>query len=319
MSAPRVHCIVVNYRTPALTEECLASLALERRNALPSLRASVVDNASGDGSVERLGAAIAREGWSDWVALSASPSNGGFAAGNNFALRALLPAQPAPDYLYLLNPDARALPGAVEALVEFLEAHPSAGIAGSRILDDRARLQHSAFRFPNVWDEFARGIELAWVDRFLAARLTTLPATDVPVRCDWVSGAALMLRRQVLERVGLMDEGYFLDYEETDLCHAAQTLGLECWFVPDSRVIHRVAQAKQAATTSPRRPPYWFESRRRYFVKNRGRSYAMLADLAHLSGHLALRARRLLQGRPTESPPGFVVDFLRHSALHRGL
>lgn len=319
MTAQRVHCIVVNYRTPALAEICLTSLADERRSSLPSLRVTIVDNASGDGSVEHLEAVIARENWGDWVTLRASSRNGGFAAGNNIALRECLSAPSPAEYVYLLNPDARVLPGAIDALVRFLEAHPSAGIAGSRISDDSDRLQHSAFRFPNAWDEFARGLQLAAVDRLLSTRLTTFAPTQAPTRCDWASGAALMIRHQVFERVGLMDEGYFLDYEETDFCHAARARGFECWFVPQSRVIHLVAQAKRAATASPRQPAYWFESRRRYFIKNHGRSYAMFADLAWLAGHLGLRVRRLLQGRAAAVPPRFLRDFVDHSAIHRGL
>ena len=315
----RVHCIVVNYRTPALAEACLASLAEERRTHVANLRATVVDNASGDGSAERLAAVIARERWGDWVALRASARNGGFAAGNNIAIRELLHAQPPPDFVYLLNPDARVLPGAVDALVQFLEQHPNAGIAGSRICDDQGRLQHSAFRFPNAWDEFARGIQLGVIDRLVATRLTTFEPASAPTRCDWASGAALMIRGEVLQRVGLMDEGYFLDYEETDFCQAARACGFECWFVPESGVIHHVAQAKRAARASPRQPSYWFESRRRYFIKNHGRGYAMLADLAWLAGHLGLRARRLFLRRSTSLPPRFLSDFLHHSAIHRSL
>jgi N-acetylglucosaminyl-diphospho-decaprenol L-rhamnosyltransferase len=318
MSSPRIHCIVVNYRTPALAVECLASLAAERQRGV-RLDATVVDNASGDGSIELISAAIARAGWGEWAALRASLRNGGFAAGNNVALKDVLRASPAPDFIYLLNPDARARPGAIEALVAFLETQPRAGIAGSRILDEAGEFQHSAFRFPNAWDEFARGIQLRLVDDLLRDRVVPLPPTDRPVRCDWVSGASMLIRYEVLTQIGLWDEGYFLDYEETDFCWAARAHGFECWHVPASEVIHRVAQAKSAAATSPRQPQYWFESRRRFLVKNHGRAYATLADLAWLSGHLMLRARRLLQRRATMLPPRLLSDFVRHSALFRGL
>jgi len=317
MSPPLVHCIVVNFRTPALAVECLASLAIERQRGV-RLDATVVDNASGDGSIELISAAIVREGWGDWAVLRPSPRNGGFAAGNNVALKDLLQASPPPEFVYLLNPDARAKPRAIETLVAFLDAKPRAGIAGSRIVDEAGRFQHSAFRFPNAWDEFARGIQLRVVDELLRDRLTLLPTTDQPVRCDWVSGAAMLIRHEVLRQIGLWDEGYFLDYEETDFCWAARTRGFECWYVPASEVIHRVAQAKSLAATSPRQPQYWFDSRRRFLIKNRGRAYAALADLAWLSGHLMLRARRLAQRRPTDLPPRLLSDFVRNSALFRG-
>jgi hypothetical protein len=318
VTARRVHCIVVNYRTPALAVECLESLAGERERGVP-LAATVVDNASRDGSLERIAAAIARSGWSEWATLRASPRNGGFAAGNNLALAELLQAESPAEFVYLINPDARVQPGAIAALVDFLEAHPRAAIVGSQITDDAGRPQHAAFRFPNLADEFCRGIQLGVLDRWLAQRLTTIPHPDRPTRCDWVSGAAMLIRLDVLRQIGLWDEGYFLDYEETDFCWATRELGFECWHVPASRVLHRVAASKRAAATSPRRPAWWFESRRRFFVKNRGRAYAAFADLAWLSGHLVLRARRALARRAHDLPPQFLADFVRHSALFRGL
>jgi GT2 family glycosyltransferase len=135
-----------------------------------------------------------------------------------------------------------------------------------------------------------------------------------------VSGASLLLRREVLDSVGLLDEGYFLYYEEVDLCRRAARAGWECWHEPASRVVHLGGQATGTnPTDSVRRVPgYVLESRRRYFVKHHGVAYATVADLAWLAGHLAWRLRMRLQRRPDRAAPGVLGDFLRHSVLARG-
>src|SRR5205823_9453812 len=130
-------------------------------------RAVVVENASGDGSAAKIGAAIRAAGWGDWAELLPADRNLGFAGGNNAALRPLLAAPQPPDYVLLLNPDTVVRPGAVRELVNFLERHPKVGIAGSRLEDSDGTPQRSAFRFPTVWSEFESGVRLGLVSRLL--------------------------------------------------------------------------------------------------------------------------------------------------------
>src|SRR5262249_13663738 len=111
--------VIVNYRTPGLVVDCLRSLAEEVR-AEPNCRDALVENASGDGSAEMIGGAIKSEGWG-WAELLVLERNLGFAGGNNAALRPLLAEARPPDYILLLNPDTVVRPGAVRALVDFLE------------------------------------------------------------------------------------------------------------------------------------------------------------------------------------------------------
>ncbi len=104
-----------------------------------------------------------------------------------------------------------------------------------------------------------------------------------------------MIRREVIDQIRLLDEGYFMYYEEVDFCKRAQKAGWECWYVPQSRVIHLVGQASgiNSADTQPiRSPAYVFESRRRYFQKLHGRFYETLADLAWLTTYPLWRLRR---------------------------
>ena len=170
-----VHVVVVNYRTPGLVVDCLRSLAPEVR-AVPGCRVTVVDGGSADGSAERLVAAITAHDWADWCRLLPLADNRGFAAGNNAALRPVLAGPDPPDYVLLLNPDTVIRPGAVRALVDFLEANRRVGIVGSRLEDLDGTPQRSAFRFPGVASEFEDGVRLGVVTRALRRRMVAPPS-----------------------------------------------------------------------------------------------------------------------------------------------
>src|SRR5262249_17081759 len=128
----------------------------------------------------------------------------------------------------------------------------------------------------------------------------------------------MIVRREVFDRVGLMDERYFLYYEEVDFCLRSRRAGWPCWYVPASRVVHLVGQSSGVTDVkrpAKRRPRYWFESRSRYFRRNHGRVCKTLADLAWVFGFSLWRLRRRLQGKPDPDPPGLLGDFLRYNFL----
>jgi N-acetylglucosaminyl-diphospho-decaprenol L-rhamnosyltransferase len=314
--------VVVNYRTARLVVECLASLCSEVA-ASPGSRVVVVDNASGDGSAEAIAAAIEQRGWASWVRVQAAPVNGGFSYGNNVAVREALSADEAqrPAYFWILNPDTQVDPGAMAALVDFAAAQPRIGITGSALRNDDGSAWPYAFRFPGLGSEFEGGARFGPVTRLLRKHAVLRPMTDQPAQVDWMPGASMLVKREVFEQVGLMDEGYFLYYEETDFFLQVQRAGWQAWYVPASRVMH-IAGASTGVTgekvMKKRMPAYWFESRRRYFVKNHGRVYAMAVDAAWLLAHLSWRARRALQRKPDTDPPRLAADFLAHSAWWHG-
>lgn len=314
---PELAVVIVNYRTADLVVACLASLEPEMA-AIPGARVIVVDNASGDGSDVRIAAAIHAGGWGAWAEVLSLPENGGFSAGNDAAIRRLLVSSEPPQWVFLLNPDTVVRPGALRLLLETARAHPRAGIVGSRLEDPDGTPQRSVFRFHSIRTELSRAIRIGALDRLLR---TAAPATDParPCRVEWVSGASMLIRRELLETVGLLDEGYFLYYEEVDLCLRAARAGWECWHEPRSRVVHLEGQSTRAEFRGAMRrlPGYVLESRRRFFVKNHGRAYAVVVDLAWLAGHLAWCLRMRLQRRPERAAPGYLGDFLRHSTLRR--
>ncbi|MEM9881651.1 MAG: glycosyltransferase family 2 protein [Planctomycetota bacterium] len=323
VATARLRIVIVNYRTPGLTIDCLASLRPEL-DALPNARVLVVEGGSGDDSADRLRDAIEANRWADRVTLDVRETNAGFAGGNNAALRAVLDEEPAVGYVLLLNPDTVVRPGAVVELLRFMEEHPAAGLAGSRLEDPDGTPQNSAFRFPSVAGNFENGLRFGPVSRLLRRCVVAPPAADAAHRTGWLAGASLMVRREVFDAVGLLDDRYFMYFEETDFCLAAERAGFEAWYVPTSRVIHLVGAASgvtaknESARPAKRRPAYWFESRRRYHLKNHGPLTAAAADAAWLLGLGLWRLRVRLCRLPDRDPEKLWLDSLRHSVFARG-
>jgi GT2 family glycosyltransferase len=206
---PRLQIIIVNYRTPDLTVRCLRTLASEVE-AEGDCEVIIVDNASGDDSVADVRAALLIEGWDRWAEVIALDHNGGFAAGNNAALRWVAANNGLADFVFFLNPDTEVRPGALRALVSFLEEHPEVGVVGSRLEGTDGVPLHSAFRFHSLLSEWDRGLRLGIVSRLLRRWLVAPPIRDEAHHTDWVCGAAMAVRREVLETVGLLDESFFM-------------------------------------------------------------------------------------------------------------
>lgn len=315
---PTLTVIIVNYRTGRLVVDCLTSLESEVA-AFPVTKVRVVDNDSGDDSADIIAAAIVDRGWADWAELIRSPTNGGFAYGNNLAIRAALDDATPPDLFWLLNPDTQVYPGALGHFLDFFRTTPSAGIVGSLLLNGDATHWRYAFRFPSALSELERGACLGPLSRLLKDHRVPKAMGDTPEQVDWVSGASMVVRRATLEATGLMDEGFFLYFEETDLCRKAQDHGWACWYLPSAIVLHIAGQSTGiTGSRLARVPSYWFDARRRYFIINHGKAYAMLADICWLAGHLLWRGLRRFRSRREPNTPFLLRDFLMHSALFHG-
>ena len=309
-SAPRLVVVVVNYRTPQLTFEAVRSVFDEARRLGGVIE--VVDNDSGDGSFHKLGLWLRLAGMCDLVRLRQAPRNGGFGYGNNLVLREYLAHPEPPEAFYLLNPDARAEPGALTRALEHLAAEPACGAVGSQVLNEDKSVRRSAFRFHSVVGEFLRGARFGALEKALEPWVVAPEPPKSPAPVDWVSGAALALRRELLEEVGLFDEDYFLYYEEMDLCLRARERGWQVHYLPRSRVVHLCGQSTQVTGEhgAKRRPGYWFESRRRFFEKHQGGALRRAADVAWGAGMIL---RRALRGRDPEAPARVLRDLWDHA------
>lgn len=308
--ASRVLVIIVNYKSARLTLDAVASLESDRSNPALELRVVVVENNSGDAAVLRDGLAGLPH-----AHLIEAPKNGGFAYGNNLGFEYGYESGFQPDFFLMLNPDTRASPGAVWELCRFMEGRPKVGLAGSSLQNADGSDWPIAFRFPSIIGEIEQGVRFGPVSRLLGRWIVARPMKGVAERVDWLPGAALMARREVIDTIGGMDERYFLYYEETDYCLKATRAGFECWYVPDSRVMHISGQSTgvtKHGEEPERYPAYWFESRRRYFTKNHGLLYASATDVAFsVSAAAGWLKSKLL--RRQDSTALFAYDVLKHS------
>jgi GT2 family glycosyltransferase len=136
---------------------------------------------------------------------------------------------------------------------------------------------------------------------------------------DWVAGAGMIIRREVIERIGPLDEGFFAYFEDLDYCLNAKRAGWVTWYVPESCIVHFEGSSSGIGVgTRTRLPAYWFEARRHFFLKNHGALNATLADAAFLFGYALGELRRKIQGRPDSNPAHFFMDSVRHSVFWTG-
>jgi GT2 family glycosyltransferase len=324
----RLLIVIVNYRTADLTIDCLRSLEPELRaiggGDIPSdVRVCVTDGKSPDDSVARLTGAIAANNWGRWCDLRPLDVNGGFAYGNNAGIRPYLESADKPELVMLLNPDTIVRPGAIQTMLDFMARRTDVAIAGSRTENPDGTPQSSAFRFHGIASEFEMATRFRPVTRLLKQYMVAPPPGDAEQQVDWVVGASMMIRRAVFEKIGLLDDGYFMYFEETDFCLRARRAGFTCWYVPSARIVHLIGQSSGIGTApnqpqKKRRPAYWFQARRRYLTKNHGLLYTALADAAFILGFSSWRLRRVLQRRPDPDPDRFLGDFIRQSVFVKG-
>ncbi|AUH35448.1 glycosyltransferase family 2 protein [Paracoccus tegillarcae] len=311
-----LHVIILNYRTPDMTLRCVEA-ALGAMEGIDG-GITIVENGSEDGSLQRLQDEGKARGWLDGnrVALVDSGRNGGFGAGNNVGIRAGLPDGRQADLVYLLNSDAFPRTDAIRVLIDYLAAHPECGIACSRLRGDDDVPHDTAFRFPSAGAEFEGAARSGPITRMFRGKVVTIPQPDASRAVDWSAGASMMIRREVLDEIGLFDETFFLYFEETDLCRRAGQAGWQTHYVWDSLVTH-IGSASTGAKTWATVPEYWYASRQHYFQKHHGRAGAFLATLAWLTGDGLWRLRCLVQRRDHDTPKGHGGQMLKR-ALGRG-
>lgn len=310
MNAPRVLVIVLNYRTAEMTLRAAAAALADMPQGAELI---LVDNASGDGSGVILQNAITAKGWDAQgrVRLILSAVNGGFGAGNNLGLACAMSDGSAPDYFYVLNSDAFPDPGCLSSLIAHLQNHPKAGFAGSHVRGEDDLDHCTAFRFPSIAGEFEGAARLGVMTRLLAGSVVAPALPQTSAKVDWVAGASVLIRARMLREIGVFDENFFLYFEETDLCKRASRAGWDCWYVPDSRVVH-IGSVSTGMKNWQRMPAYWFQSRQYYFLKNHSRPYAAAALLARFAGGAIHHLRCAVSGRNVQDPSHFLRDLARH-------
>jgi len=294
MQTPKMHStsiVMVNYKTPDLCFESLTSL----ENIFNSdFKILIVDNASRDESVGRLNAAIAKKRWHR-VSLIQSRENNGFSSGNNLGINLC-----DSEYILLLNSDTIVRPGAIELLVKTLNENPQMGLASPRLEWPDGSPQESCFRFHRPVNELIRSAATGPVTKLLKRYEVPLRVSDKIAYPEWTSFACVLIRRQVFEDIGLLDEDFFMYFEDVDFCKRAREAGWQIIHNPKAQVVHLrggSSPVKSQAAKKKRLPRYFYESRTRYYFKHFGRFGLLRANIYWHLGWLVAMARKLISRR----------------------
>jgi N-acetylglucosaminyl-diphospho-decaprenol L-rhamnosyltransferase len=226
---PSVDVVICTYRSQDHIGACLAGL---RDGGAVIRSVTVVDNDSGDDTVARVATADPA------ARVVQMGRNAGFASAVNRGIR-----RGGARYVLVLNPDTVVARGALRTLVAFADEHPAAGVVAPRLLNGDGSDQLTARAFPTpAAGLFGRRSPMTrlfpdnrWSARFLPGRRHT---GDEPFEVDWVSGAAMLVPRGVIDRVGPLDDGFFLFWEDADWCHRIKDAGYGVWCVPAASVLH---------------------------------------------------------------------------------
>ncbi|MCC6649586.1 MAG: glycosyltransferase family 2 protein [Candidatus Eisenbacteria bacterium] len=227
--------VVVTYHSRQHILDCLRSL--ERARGALAMDVFVVDNASGDGTADL----VRRE--APEARVVETGGNLGYAKAVNRGIR-----ESSGEFVLVLNPDCVVAPGAPEALVAHLRAHPGCAIAGPRILNTDGSVEYSARSFPDhltfLFNRYSLLTRLwpgnPWTRRYLLSDWDHVSDRSV----DWVSGACMCVRREAVAKAGGMDETYFMFNEDVDWCHTMKKAGFSVDFVAAAQVTHHIGASK---------------------------------------------------------------------------
>jgi len=270
---------IVSWNTLGLLDRCLESLRAGDGDLQTEI--IVVDNASTDGSVEMVRAKYPE------ATLVVNTDNVGFAKANNQAYRISTGK-----YLLLLNSDTIVFPNAIRVLYDWMERHQDCGVCGPMLLDEDGSLQASWAQLPTLWTE-ARGYHDRNVDTKDLYRLDieTLHSMD-GLEVGWVGGACMMVRREVCTEAGVLDDGFFMYCEETELCWRARNSQWKVHYVPGAEVTHIGGGSSRLVPARTRFRSDW--SKVRLFWRMGGAHRASCLPLAVV---LAIKTcARLIQG-----------------------
>lgn len=283
MSAADLSVIILNWNTRADLQNALQSIYSLTHHR--SIQVIVADNASEDGSREMVTTQFPQ------VELVANPGNLGFGAGNNRAIPFTTGR-----YVMFLNSDTILTEGAFDALVDYGDGHPEAGIIAPKLLNGDGTLQYSCRTYPNLGTGFFRNTPLGRLfpkNRFTQDYLMSDWDHSEPRSVDWVSGAALVIRRDMLEATAGFDEGFFMYCEDVDLCYRVHELGKEVVYCPAGVIYHLIGRSSDQV---PARMTYEFHrSMYRFYRKHFARHTSVFVRPFILPGLVARALGRVVQ------------------------
>ena len=271
--------VIVSWNVRELLRRCLRSVLESLESEGPRALAAevlVVDNASRDGSAEMVRGEFAQ------ARVLANADNEGFTRANNQGITASDGR-----HVLLLNPDTEVVDDALAVMVDYMEGHPEVGALGPQLLYADGRVQSSRRRFPNLRTALVEGTFLQpWLgENATLKRYYVLDRRDEERQeVDWLVGACLLLRREAIDGVGLLDERFFMYSEELDWCYRAKQQGWEVIYLPQARVVHH--EGKSSEQVLPLRHLHFQRSKVLFFKKHHGRAPGEILRLYLLASYL---------------------------------
>jgi GT2 family glycosyltransferase len=281
--------IIVSWNVAELVAACLNSIVANTADLRLHLEIIVVDSASTDDTI-----AVLRERFPH-VKLLQQSENLGFTRCNNIGLQAAVGR-----HLMLLNPDTEVIGNALYRMVEYLNQNSNVGVVGPHTLNTDGTTQSTRRHFPNLLTAF---FESTWLQRFAPKSLLEHyyvndgAGDDSILDVDWMQGSALMIRREVYEQIGGLDEGYVMYSEEMDWCRRAKNAGWRAVYLGTAQIIHHGGKSTEQVVA--RRHIYFQQSKLRYFRKYHGWLSAQLLRTFLLGSYvwqLALEAGKAALG-----------------------
>jgi|TARA_R110000822_G_scaffold40711_3_gene110525 GT2 family glycosyltransferase len=285
--------IIINYKTPELVKSLLDSLKMEIDTT--SVHVVVVDNDSGDNSLQFLEEWMTHNQADSWVKLISSDTNTGFSGGNNIGIKALK----AKNYL-LLNSDTIVRPGAIHLLLETAENHHEAGLISPRLEWEDGTPQESCFRFHTPLSELINSASTGVVTKAFSKYVVAHPVKNEPDYYQWTSFACVLIKSEVIEQIGLLDDDFFMYFEDVEFSYRAIEAGWKVLNNPAAHVVHLrggSSPLKSQAKLRKRLPRYFYESRTRYFYLLYGHVGLFLANILWSTGAIIALARGLISSR----------------------
>lgn len=289
---PLVSVAIVSWNTRELLRACLASLPYA--SARVGIEAIVVDNASTDGSAE-----MVRQEYPEVVLLE-NATNAGFTRATNQAIE-----EASGELVFLLNSDAAVREGCIERLVEVAFSDETMGAVAPKLVNPDGSTQPSAGQFPRMWHRAFPGRFERRYQAQLGRRLSSSATGWAEI--DWLAGAAVLLRRGTLEQIGLLDERFFMWYEDLDFCRRLQRAGLRRVLVDDAVVVHHGRESARQVDDLTLQEQM-FDSEYTYLRLHAGRTATWMAFALRVA---KAAARRIIGGAEARAEAAFRLGYHR--------
>lgn len=280
--------IIINYKTPLLVTQLLDSLKMEITPE--TMKVVVVDNDSRDNSFDIIHKWVISNSALEWIKVIRSSNNTGFSGGNNLGISTL----DANNYL-LLNSDTIVCSDTIKKLLDAAKVNKDAGLISPRLEYENGEPQESCFNYHSPVSEFISSAGTGFIEAVLKSYVVSNPVSEKNNFYDWCSFACILVKSEVFQKIGLLDDKYFMYFEDVAFSHKANLAGWKVLNLPSASVIHLRGGSSPVKSQKKMRKPiprYYYESRTRYFYQVYGHSGLFLANILWTAGRLISLVRQ---------------------------